>query len=288
MSTSEQLSSAPAAAAATSTSASTTTSTSSSSTTPINPLTGNLHNTLLSVTSTGASTAPGAPTTQLTIQIQNLTTTLNLHCPLDLRRISSTIMNTEYAPSKFGACIMRLMNPKCTCLLFASGKCVITGSRSIHNAHLSSRKLAYILTKLQFPVTNPAFKVRNMIGTLDLGFPVRLEGIVYDHAKFASYEPELFPGLIYRCLSPKVVLLVFVSGKVVITGAKDEGDMARVMEKMFPVLEEYKKTTAGAQPPRTQQQVQQGQRLITQGGEAGQQQQQQNNNSSTWRRPEAL
>lgn len=129
MSTSEQLSSAPAAAAATSTSASTTTSTSSSSTTPINPLTGNLHNTLLSVTSTGASTAPGAPTTQLTIQIQNLTTTLNLHCPLDLRRISSTIMNTEYAPSKFGACIMRLMNPKCTCLLFASGKCVITGSR---------------------------------------------------------------------------------------------------------------------------------------------------------------
>ena len=163
---------------------------------------------------------------------------------------------------------------------------------SIHNAHLSSRKLAYILTKLQFPVTNPAFKVRNMIGTLDLGFPVRLEGIVYDHAKFASYEPELFPGLIYRCLSPKVVLLVFVSGKVVITGAKDEGDMARVMEKMFPVLEEYKKTMAGAQPPRTQQQVQQGQRLITQGGEAGQQQQQQqqqqNNNSSSWRRPEAV
>ena len=71
-----------------------------------------------------------------------------------------------------------------------------------------------------------------MIGTLDLGFPIRLEGIVYDHAKFASYEPELFPGLIYRCLSPKVVLLIFVSGKVVITGAKDEGDMARVMEKM--------------------------------------------------------
>ena len=119
-----------------------------------------------------------------------------------------------------------------------------------------------------------------MIGTLDLGFPIRLEGIVYDHAKFASYEPELFPGLIYRCLSPKVVLLIFVSGKVVITGAKDEGDMARVMEKMFPVLEEYKKTTAG-RPASAPQQGQQGrQRFITQGEEGEQQQQQQSGNAA--------
>lgn len=71
-----------------------------------------------------------------------------------------------------------------------------------------------------------------MIGTTDVGFPIRLEGIVFNHAKFASYEPELFPGLIYRMLEPKVVLLIFVSGKVVITGAKEDRDLARAMEKV--------------------------------------------------------
>jgi transcription initiation factor TFIID TATA-box-binding protein len=35
-----------------------------------------------------------------------------------------------------------------------------------------------------------------------------------------QYEPELFPGLIYRMRSPKIVLLIFVSGKVVLTGGK--------------------------------------------------------------------
>ncbi len=33
-----------------------------------------------------------------------------------------------------------------------------------------------------------------------------------------SYEPELFPGLIYRMVKPRIVLLIFVSGKVVLTG----------------------------------------------------------------------
>lgn len=33
-----------------------------------------------------------------------------------------------------------------------------------------------------------------------------------------SYEPELFPGLIYRMIKPRIVLLIFVSGKVVLTG----------------------------------------------------------------------
>ena len=51
-------------------------------------------------------------------------------------------------------------------------------------------------------------------------FPVKLEQLAFAHAHFANYEPELFPGCIYRMRQPKVVLLIFVSGKVVLTGAK--------------------------------------------------------------------
>ena len=38
---------------------------------------------------------------------------------------------------------------------------------------------------------------------------------------FSSYEPELFPGLIYRMVKPRIVLLIFVSGKVVLTGESE-------------------------------------------------------------------
>lgn len=81
-----------------------------------------------------------------------------------------------------------------------------------------------------------------------MGFPIRLEGLVYAHSAFASYEPELFPGLIYRLVSPRVVFLIFVSGKVVITGAKKESDLSSALTKLYPVLVEFKKTHVAALP----------------------------------------
>lgn len=62
------------------------------------------------------------------------------------------------------------------------------------------------------------FKIQNIVGSIDVKFSIRLEYFHTCHSQFCSYEPELFPGLIYRMLRPKVVLLIFVSGKVVITG----------------------------------------------------------------------
>ena len=59
-----------------------------------------------------------------------------------------------------------------------------------------------------------------MVGSVDVKFPIRLEKLVLSHSQFSSYEPELFPGLIYRMVKPRIVLLIFVSGKVVLTGAK--------------------------------------------------------------------
>jgi hypothetical protein len=64
---------------------------------------------------------------------------------------------------------------------------------------------------------------------------------VYLHSSFASYEPELFPGLIYRLASPRVVFLIFVSGKIVITGAKTERDVTDAFTKLYPVLSEFRK-----------------------------------------------
>ncbi|GMI47194.1 hypothetical protein TrCOL_g5650 [Triparma columacea] len=184
------------------------------------------------------SSTAGSP---LVIQVQNMTATVDMGMRLNLKTIASKCHNTEYNPKKFGACVMRLRSPKCTMLLFHTGKCVITGARSSHNAALAARKFTYVLGKVGFKPGAVDFKVQNIIGTADVGFPIRLEGVVLKHAKFASYEPELFPGLIYRMLEPKTVLLIFVSGKVVITGARSEAYLARAMERIHPVLEEFRK-----------------------------------------------
>jgi transcription initiation factor TFIID TATA-box-binding protein len=61
------------------------------------------------------------------------------------------------------------------------------------------------------------------------------------------FNCKLFPGLIYRLVNPRVVFLIFVSGKIVITGAKKETDLSVALTKLYPVLLEFKKVhTAGA------------------------------------------
>lgn len=186
---------------------------------------------------------------KLLIRIQNIASTANLGVRLDLKKIALKCRNTEFNPRRFGAVIMRLREPRATALIFSSGKMVVTGVKSTHNATLAAKKFAYIVERVGFqPSDIIDFKVQNIVGTADCGFPIRLEGLVYAHSAFASYEPELFPGLIYRLVSPRVVFLIFVSGKVVITGAKKESDLSTALTKIYPVLVEFKKAHVASLP----------------------------------------
>jgi len=65
---------------------------------------------------------------------------------------------------------------------------------------------------------------------------------MYIYLYFFSYEPELFPGLIYRMVKPKIVLLIFVSGKVVLTGAKVRSEIYEAFESIYPILRGFRKT----------------------------------------------
>lgn len=80
-----------------------------------------------------------------------------------------------------------------------------------------------------------------MVGSCDVQFAISLEGLSTDHDRFSTYEPEIFPGLIYRMVSPKIVLLIFASGKIVLTGAKNKEDIYTAFENMYAVLKKHKK-----------------------------------------------
>lgn len=92
-----------------------------------------------------------------------------------------------------------------------------------------------------FQVRYNEFKIQNLVATVDLRFPIRLENLNQMHGQFSSYEPELFPGLIYRMVKPRVVLLVFVNGKVVLTGAKSKGEIRESLENIYPILQSFRK-----------------------------------------------
>lgn len=183
----------------------------------------------------------------LSLLFRNIVSTVNLGCTLDLKKIALYARNAEYNPKRFAAVIMRIRSPRTTALIFSSGKMVCTGAKSEDDSRLAARKYARIIQKLGFQVrfglssfwgvlycyfqmSNSIrfsrclqakfmdFKIQNIVGSIDVGFSIRLEYFHTCHSNFCSYEPELFPGLIYRLHEPKVVLLIFVSGKVVITG----------------------------------------------------------------------
>lgn len=137
---------------------------------------------------------------------------------------------------RFAAVIMRIRDPKTTALIFASGKMVVTGAKSEDDSKLASRKYARIIQKLGFNAKFTDFKIQNIVGSCDIKFPIRLEGLASKHHPFSSYEPELFPGLIYRMIKPKIVLLIFVSGKIVLTGAKVREEIYQAFETIYPTL----------------------------------------------------
>ncbi|KAL7410610.1 hypothetical protein BDY24DRAFT_399589 [Mrakia frigida] len=175
--------------------------------------------------------------------LQNIVATVNLDCRLDLKTIALHARNAEYNPKRFAAVIMRIRDPKTTALIFASGKMVVTGAKSEDDSRLASRKYARIIQKLGFDAKFSEFKIQNIVGSCDVKFPIRLEGLAYAHGAFSSYEPELFPGLIYRMISPKVVLLIFVSGKIVLTGAKVRSEIYTAFNNIYTVLAEFRKPT---------------------------------------------
>ncbi|KAM1147996.1 hypothetical protein FF1_028706 [Malus domestica] len=177
--------------------------------------------------------------------LQNIVSTVNLDCKLDLKAIALKARNSEYNPKacdRFAAVIMRIREPKTTALIFASGKMVCTGAKSEEQSRLAARKYARVIQKLGFPAKFQDFKIQNIVGSCDVKFPIRLEGLhVSSHGVFSTYEPEIFPGLIYRMKQPKIVLLIFVSGKIVPTGAKARIETYEAFENIYPVLTGFRK-----------------------------------------------
>ncbi|KAI9921106.1 hypothetical protein PsorP6_002381 [Peronosclerospora sorghi] len=175
--------------------------------------------------------------------LRNVVGTVDLKEPLYLKIIALHARNSEYNPK----------NALVTPLYWIAFQIVITGGISEESCRLEARKFTRVIQ----------FKVRNVMGSCDFHFPIRLEGLLNDHARFSSvrlpcfdpdmcdpltyhnaqYEPELFTGLIYKLVEPNLTLLIFVSGNIVLCGTRDPSHLYQAIDKMYPVLLQYRKMT---------------------------------------------
>jgi transcription initiation factor TFIID TATA-box-binding protein len=143
----------------------------------------------------------------------------------------------KYDPRRFPGLVYKLKRPKTTTLLFSSGKMVCTGARSARSANAAIvQVIKELIDQGIVIIGKPDIVIENIVASGDLQGTVDLE-IVAERLCKTMYEPEQFPGLIYYMNEPKVVLLVFASGKIVCTGAKTETDVNLAAEKLRDTLE---------------------------------------------------
>ena len=178
------------------------------------------------------------PKVEASVRIENVVASATLNQRVDLNAVVKGYPGVEYRPEQFPGLVFRLKRPKTATLIFNSGKMVCTGAKSEKEARRAVKKVVKELkTSGIIIIGKPELKIQNIVASADLGGMIDLEKSAYSLGR-TMYEPEQFPGLIYRMDDPKVVILLFASGKLVCTGAKHEEDVYEAVSKLHQKLED--------------------------------------------------
>ena len=157
----------------------------------------------------------------LDYKIENVVATVVVEITekIDLHQIARKYAEVEYNPERFPGLVMRIEKPRATILIFSTGKMVVTGLRKAAEAPRVVEKVVKNIRKAGIKVSNPKITIQNIVASGDLhtNIDLNMAAIVME---YAMYEPEVFPGLIYRMQEPKTVFLIFSTGRIVCTGAK--------------------------------------------------------------------
>jgi len=172
------------------------------------------------------------------VKVENIVASTIFAEKLDLDMIAQSLEEAEYEPEQFPGLVYRLKNPKTATLLFRSGKANCTGAKNIEDVRKTVEIISEKLKKLGIKVyKNPEIVIQNMVAMADLKADLNLNEVATGLGlENVEYEPEQFPGLVYRLKEPKVAMLLFASGKIVCTGARSTEDASKAVEKLSEVL----------------------------------------------------
>ena len=173
-----------------------------------------------------------------TIKIENVVASTAIGTKLDLNEVIRVLEGADYNKESPGV-VYRTASPKTAALIFGSGKIVCTGAKSIADVSVGLSKVFEKLKEMGVQITSkPEITIQNIVASADLGRVLNLNAIAIGLGlENIEYEPEQFPGLVYRLSNPKVVMLLFGSGKLVVTGGKRPEDAEAAVEKIVLELD---------------------------------------------------
>jgi len=174
------------------------------------------------------------------VRIENIVASAALGVDVPLEKIVSKLEGMEYEPEQFPGLVYRIDKPKAAALIFGSGKIVCTGARSLDDVNEVFKKVVKIVEKTGTKVPK-GFKVQveNIVASAKFDATLNLDSIAFK-LENSEYEPEQFPGLVYRMVDPKVAFLLFGSGKIVCTGGRSIKDVNIAIEKVHRKLKSIK------------------------------------------------
>ena len=181
----------------------------------------------------------GFKLTDVEIKIENIVASASIGKDIELSEVKTALEpDVTFNREQFPGLVFKLKEPKTAALIFSSGKLVCTGAKSIDNSKVAINKTVDLMRSVDTDIPEEfEIKIQNIVASASLESTLNLEAVALE-LEDTEYEPEQFPGLVYRLFDPKVVLLLFGSGKVVCTGAKTKDDAKLGVERAYDRLSE--------------------------------------------------
>ena len=174
------------------------------------------------------------------IHVVNIVVSTSLEHDIPLEKMAATLSNTEYNPEQFPGLVIRIREPKTSALIFSSGKVVCTGARSMEKVKESIAKIIKSLEKIDVHIKiKPKIHIQNIVASGSVGMDLNLN-VLAMKLENTEYEPEQFPGLVYKLPQAKATFLLFSNGKVVCTGTKSEAEVHAALDKLIENLKKIK------------------------------------------------
>ena len=175
------------------------------------------------------------------LKVQNIVATTSLGKEVSLTKLARTQSNTEYNPEQFPGLVLRVEKPKSAVLVFSSGNLVCTGTKSVAQVKEVIKAVIKQIAKIGVKITDvPKITVQNIVasGSINLNLNLNILALQLENTE---YEPEQFPGLVYKLDEPTATFLLFSNGKLVCTGTKNKQQLEESMVKLKKNIKEAQK-----------------------------------------------
>jgi transcription initiation factor TFIID TATA-box-binding protein len=175
------------------------------------------------------------------ISVVNIVVSTSLEHDIPLEKMAATLSNTEYNPEQFPGLVIRIKDPKTSALIFSSGNIVCTGARSLEKVDESIQRIIESVEKIGIKIKiKPKINVQNIVASGNIGMDLNLNTLAMKLDN-TEYEPEQFPGLVYKLMEAKATFLLFSNGKIVCTGTKSEEMVHKAVDMLIANLKKLKK-----------------------------------------------